>query len=227
MKNRVYFFTGTGNSLHLARRIAERLGDCEIIAIHKGTDLNVPSEFDRVGFVFPVYFWGLPVMVADFLRNAVFPTQGDTYVFAVATFGGIVGNAIPQIKHLLGDKGIKLNYGAAVRSFANAVSFYEMKEDIDKIVRKTEKRMQPVLEAITARRVKKVGNGLKQIEKMYQKNAPLFAKRANAYIVSDDCVSCGICASVCPAQNFVAICGQFLVILLNVATDGTYVNLEE
>jgi ferredoxin len=135
MKNRVYFFTGTGNSLHLTQMLVARLVDCEIAAIHKGADLTVPSNLDRVGFVFPVYFWGLPGMVANFLRNAEFPVQGDTYCFAIATFGAIIGNALPQVKRLLNAKGVTLNYGGGVRSFANAVVFYEMKEDVEKITR--------------------------------------------------------------------------------------------
>jgi ferredoxin len=208
MKNRVYFFTGTGNSLHLARAIEARLGDCDIIPIYKGADLTVPSGLDRIGFVFPTYYWGLPAMVADFLRSAVFPAQDATYVFAVATFGGVMGNALSQAKHLLHDKGIALNYGMGVRSFANAVSFYEMKKDVDKITRKTDRRAQKIIKAIATKRQKRIGNGLKQIEKAYQQNIPQFAERAKAYTVNADCVSCGICVSVCPARNIELVDGK-------------------
>jgi ferredoxin len=201
MRNRVYFFTGTGNSLNVAQMIAARLGDCEIMAIRKRADLDVPPDLDRVGFVFPIYFCGLPGMVVDFLRNAVFPAQANTYMFAVAAFGGLIGNALPQIKHLLQDKGISLDYGAGVRSFANAVSFYEMKKNVDKITRKADKRAQKVIKAIAAKRQRKIGNGLKQIERIYQQNIPQFSERAKAYTVNADCVSCGICTSVCPARN--------------------------
>jgi ferredoxin len=208
MKNRIYFFSGTGNSLHLAKTIAVGLDDCEIIPICKGAGLTVPPRLDRIGFVFPVYYWGLPAMVANFLRDAIFPAQDNTYVFAVATFGGLIGNALPQVKHLLHGKCITLNYGAGVRSFANAVSFYEMKEDVGKITRKADKRAQKVIKAIAIKRQKKTGNGLKQIEKMYQQNISQFAERAKAYTVNADCVSCGICVSVCPARNIELINGK-------------------
>jgi hypothetical protein len=42
--NRIYFFTGTGNSLHIAEEIAKSLSDCEIIAIQKGTETEIPAE---------------------------------------------------------------------------------------------------------------------------------------------------------------------------------------
>ncbi|MDR1131995.1 MAG: EFR1 family ferrodoxin [Oscillospiraceae bacterium] len=201
MKNSVYFFTGTGNSLHLARTIAAGLDDCEVIPICKDADLTIPPGRDRIGFVFPVYYWGLPAMVADFLRKAVFPAQDNSYVFAAATFGALTGNALPQVKRLLRDKGITLDYGAGVRAFANAVSFYEMKKNVDKITGKADKRAQKLVEAVAAKRRKKTGNGLRQIEKVYRQNIRQFAERAKAYTVSADCVSCGICASVCPARN--------------------------
>ncbi|MDR2610498.1 MAG: EFR1 family ferrodoxin [Clostridiales Family XIII bacterium] len=208
MKNRVYFFTGTGNSLNVAQNIAASLDDCEVVAIHKGMNPTVPSGFERIGFVFPVYFWGLPRMVADFLRTAKFPVQGDTYYFAVATFGGIIGNSLPQVKRLLSTNDVKLNYGGGVRSFANAVSFYEMKEDVEKITRKADTRAQKVIAAIAARRPRKIGNGLKQIEKIYQRNISRFPERAKAYTVNADCISCGICVSVCPAQNIELVDGR-------------------
>jgi ferredoxin len=208
MKNRVFCFTGTGNSLHVARDIAASLDECEVVAIHKGVDLVVPPGLERVGFVFPVYFWGLPNMVAKFLRDANFPAQDDAYYFAVATFGGLIGNALPQVKHLLSDKGIVLNYGGGVRSFANAVSFYEMKKNVEGITRKADKRARKVIEAVAARRRKRIGNGLKLIEKMYERNAPTFAGRAGVYTVNDDCVSCGICVSVCPAGNIELVNGK-------------------
>ncbi|MDR2657196.1 MAG: EFR1 family ferrodoxin [Oscillospiraceae bacterium] len=201
MSNRVYFFTGTGNSLNVARSIAAAIGDCEIIAIHKGAALTVPEGLERVGFVFPVYFWGLPGMVAEFLRGISVPAQGATYYFAVATFGGIIGNALPQVKRLLADKGITLNYGGGVCSYRNAVVYYEMKQDVAVVTRKAEARTQKVALAVASKRKKRVGRGIK---KVFQINADNFAKfhaMALYYIVSDVCVGCGLCASVCPADN--------------------------
>lgn len=97
MKNRIYFFTGTGNSLKVAEDIVKVLPNSELVAIHRGIDTEIPRDFERIGFVFPVYFWGLPAMVADFLRNTHFPEQDSTYFFAIATYFGIAGNAIRMI----------------------------------------------------------------------------------------------------------------------------------
>jgi ferredoxin len=199
--NRIYFFSGTGNSLHAAKLIAERLGECELVAVRKGSDTKIPAGLECVGFVFPVYYWGLPVMVAEFLKAAEFPSQGDTYYFAVATMGGITGNSLPQAKKLLAAHGVRLDYGASVRSFGNAVFAYDMKPDVAGITAKSDKRLQAVIPDIVGKKAKRVGGGFKFVDRLYHQtmdNAHTFDRK---FSVSDDCVSCGICAAVCPAHN--------------------------
>lgn len=44
MKNRIFFFTGSGDSLKVAKEIANTLPGCEIVAIHKGADLDIPHR---------------------------------------------------------------------------------------------------------------------------------------------------------------------------------------
>lgn len=199
--NRIYFFTGTGNSLHIAEEIAKALSDCEIIAIQKGIDPEIPAGYERIGFVFPTYGWGLPIMVSDFLGKACLSKQGNTYLFAVATCLGIAGNAIPQVNALLKEKGCRLNYGARIRMFGNAVTNYDMNIKVDEITRKSEKRTIPVVQDIVNKTERRIPSIKKIINWLYLKfisNIPTTDEKFN---VNDDCVSCGICKSVCPAKN--------------------------
>jgi len=57
-------FSGTGNSLIVARLLAGRLGD-SITGIAAGSQIAPGGE--RVIWVFPVYSWGLPPIVDDFI----------------------------------------------------------------------------------------------------------------------------------------------------------------
>jgi flavodoxin len=58
MKTIIYYFTGTGNSLIVARKIAAVLGDCELIpfASQRTTRADIVPHAERVGIVCPVYF---------------------------------------------------------------------------------------------------------------------------------------------------------------------------
>ena len=62
--NKIYYFTGTGNSLQIAEDLSVELGECSInkIAEYSG-DL---IEADTLGIIFPIYFWGLPLIVCEF-----------------------------------------------------------------------------------------------------------------------------------------------------------------
>ena len=91
MNTTIFFFTGTGNSLKIARSICDKLDDCELIPIAKVwqiKDLKATSE--KVGFIFPLYYSGLPKIVYDFAINI--DLSKSDYFFAVAISGGDVSD---------------------------------------------------------------------------------------------------------------------------------------
>ena len=55
----IYYFTGTGNSLKIARVLAEKLEDSDLIPIAKVWEMeNLASTSEKVGFIFsPILFW--------------------------------------------------------------------------------------------------------------------------------------------------------------------------
>ena len=59
----IFYFSATGNSQYIAQRLAEVTGET-LVSI---TECLLPGE--RVGFVTPVYFFGLPSIVSEFIRN--------------------------------------------------------------------------------------------------------------------------------------------------------------
>lgn len=77
----ILYFSGTGNSLYVAKKLAELTGDTAvpISAIHE----RCQRIQDRIiGFVFPVYFGDLPDPVQDFIRQVRF--QKSTYFYGIA-----------------------------------------------------------------------------------------------------------------------------------------------
>ena len=126
MKTSIYYFSGTGNSLAVARSIANELGETDVIpipkAMHGDPDLAAP----RLGLVFPVYVWGLPRTVADFVKQLK-PHNGQ-YVFAVTTCGGTPGGTLLQLQRLLRKNGSDLDAGFVVRE-ANNTPFTALHTD--------------------------------------------------------------------------------------------------
>lgn len=81
-------FSGTGNSLSVARMLAERLGDTVADIASAGA---IAAGGERVIWVFPVYSWGMPPVVAEYI--AAQTGMGDRPHYCVMTCGDDTGRA--------------------------------------------------------------------------------------------------------------------------------------
>jgi ferredoxin len=202
MKNRIYFFTGTGNSLKAAKDIAESLTECEIAAICKSTDTVIPTGYERIGFVFPVYYFGMPEMASDFIRRANLSKEHARYYFAVATPGGISGKPIAQTDRLLSEKGLHLDYGMKIRMNANYILSYGSSGlHYATAMKAYGKRMGKIIRDVTNMKTNKIERYSERIERIYLNAIRNVHGMDDGYNINDSCTSCGICTSVCPADN--------------------------
>lgn len=62
----IYYFTGTGNSYYIAKKLSEKLSG-ELIPIAQVIDrTEITTDADVIGIVFPVYYGDIPIIVKDF-----------------------------------------------------------------------------------------------------------------------------------------------------------------
>jgi hypothetical protein len=97
MKTTIYYFTGTGNSLAAARKIAAALKDCRLVPIASlaQTPGRIVTDADRVGIMCPVYDAGLPVIVREFAERL--DIGAVPYSFGIVTMGGMGVSALHQL----------------------------------------------------------------------------------------------------------------------------------
>jgi flavodoxin len=112
LETKIFYFTGTGNSLAVAKDIANELEDTELISIPAVINGKIMADTPSIGLVFPVYMWGMPNMVVDFVKKL--NITEDQYLFAVTTCAGQPGETLVQLKKLLQNKGYDLKAGFAV-----------------------------------------------------------------------------------------------------------------
>ena len=202
MENLIFYFSGTGNSLKIAKDIAKELGDGKIVSMAKSETYDLSEEYETIGFVYPVYYRGMPKKVYEFICGLNLNNNKNAYYYAVATCGAFVHNGISQLNELLLDKhNIRLNYGQKLRMFANNVNWYNMSSRITGITERSNKNSIPILNAIK----KKENNNIKKSNKFSERFYWHFMKDVSArdknYVVNDSCIGCGICKEVCPAKN--------------------------
>lgn len=73
----IYYFSGTGNSLHIAQILSRQTGWSLRPMIL--CDEETPEESEVTGMVFPVYGWRLPRIVEQFLQNLPLTKKRSAY----------------------------------------------------------------------------------------------------------------------------------------------------
>ena len=71
----IFYFSGCGNSRHVAETIAAGLNDTLIFipeAAREGRYEYELAEDERLGFVFPIYSWAPPKLVMDLFASLIF-----------------------------------------------------------------------------------------------------------------------------------------------------------
>lgn len=209
MKTLLYYFTGTGNSLAIARGLCSRLGDCELVPIASAirTPGTLAPEADRVGIVSPLYFFGLPSLVADFSRRLDLSRTG--YVFSVITMGGSGGSAaLRQLDGILKDGPGRrgLDAGFSVKMPGNYIIMYEAmgKRTIEKTLREADRRVGEIADQVNRGVAEKPSwSPLAALvhRLMYPKFIAGVHEADRKFIVDDQCTSCRTCAEVCPVGN--------------------------
>lgn len=120
-KTEIYYFSGTGNSLVVARDIAEKM-EGNLISIPSMMDKErITTDADIIGIVFPVYYLGtvnIPLVVQQFVRKM--DDISTKYIFAVCTYGGGSGSTLTVLDKLIQERGGRIASGFGVQMPQNA-----------------------------------------------------------------------------------------------------------
>lgn len=197
---KICYFTATGNSLYVAKRLGG-----ELLSIPQALKSgNIRLEDEAVGIVCPVYAGEMPGMVRTFLRKA---TIRAAYLFWVYTYGMSDSVARPNAVAAAESVGLKLDYTAAVKMVDNYLPGFEAQNQIETAAEKDiEGQIDRVCSDIAARLRNVSAVTLPQKISMAAIHATmgkalLKGNAAQSYVVNENCIHCGICAKVCPADN--------------------------
>ncbi len=104
----IYYFSATGNSRHVASRIAEALGTQAHSIETASTEIRL-ADREPLGFVTPSNWNELPVLVREFIQKADIHLAQNNYVFTVSTYGFRQGFVCEDARRELKRKGIAMN----------------------------------------------------------------------------------------------------------------------
>jgi ferredoxin len=196
----VFYFTATGNSLAVAKRICSNV-EGKLVSIPQIVNSdNLHYKDDAIGIVFPIYGFSAPKIVRRFLDKA--KLEAD-YTFAIGTYGNLPGATMPNVQKLAQNNGYRFDYTNTLLMVDNYLPMFEMEDQAEKLpAKKTDENLAKIVDDIAGRRHAQAGASLalKAFTALLN-TVHSFDSISKKYTVNNDCNKCGTCAKVCPVKN--------------------------
>lgn len=218
----ILYFSGNGNSKAIAAALSQALNEQTIISL-KDDILLHPDRLanyqlgadERVVWVFPVYSWGVPPVVAKFIKNCGLKSTPGNDHFLVLTCGDDCGLTSRQWQNLITKRGWipKGKFSVFMpNSYVLMKGFDVDSPEIEKEKIKAAHEMIPDIAL-------KISQGSEDDTTFHGKFAwikshiiyPWFIRYAMSpkpFRATDQCIGCGICARNCPTCNITMESGK-------------------
>lgn len=200
----VFYFSGTGNSLYIARSIGIQL--CEkVISISEEVLRDnyrfVVEEEENIGFVYPVHRMGPPQIVLDFIKKLEIEGYKKNYIYSVFNCVGTYEYTAKIIRKALDKKGYNMSgdYHVIMPSNYLMVKSKITKKQSLEFLSCSGAAVENIVASIKA----KESNYKEQKHSFYRSYILHNIGRLEKSIpleVNNNCIGCGKCMEICPMQ---------------------------
>ena len=201
---KIYYFSGTGNTLWSAKRIAALIGGgCEIFNIGaEAQKSEITLEAEAVILLFPSYAYGLPLVVRSFVKKAVFKTP---YAAAFVTYGTSPGGTLAECCRILKKKNIASSFFGRIPAVENYIAIFgpQKAETVERRTAMQREATEEAARCVIERRTNRI-NTFRPfsalVSLLFSFGVKIFYRY---YRVSAVCNGCGTCEKICPVSAIV------------------------
>jgi ferredoxin len=202
----IFYFSGTGNSKHVAECIVDSSGEKLIYICKDNLDKKEKyhlTEHEKLGFIFPVYWYSMPTIVEEFIMNVTITGYKHQYVYGVATYGFAAGNVMNRLRMVLRRKQLLLKGVFGVRMVDNYVVGYNLikVEEQKRILLNAEEEINKIHSMINRQEVTEyIKKGSLSFATPITSLAYKRANHTRKFYVTNACNGCRSCAVNCPCN---------------------------
>ncbi len=223
----IVYFSGTGNTRHCAKKLAEMLGD-ELFELTAGLLIapmraRVVTNDKRIVWMFPVYSWGIPPVVDNILKFARIGTPHGAMHHLVMTCGDDVGLTHKQWRKIIESRHFNTGLTFSVQmpnTYVLMKGFDVDPSDVEnQKIEASEERLRYIAERIADYKEESDfdASQLDEDDVVCGRFAgiksrliyPWFKRHAMSpkpFHHSHSCTGCGLCAASCPMGNIIMDC---------------------
>lgn len=199
-KNLIYCYSGSGNCLDIAKNIAAKLGDTDIVMMRSAPAVTDARAAKKVGFIFPCYAGGLPGDVEKYVRQV--QVSPGTYTFGIVSYAGYPGIGLSIINDIH-----PLDYWAGISHQCSCIRLLPHGMMLPpmgpgRAQQRAEKLAAKIAEDIYYVKRKDRGPLSNPVNAFEAGMWPMLSgKKAAKMKAGGACVGCGQCEKLCPKGN--------------------------
>lgn len=201
----IFYYSATGNTESLVKKIAEKTSD-KMINIEEALKDNLydyqMADNERLGFAFPIYYGDIPDIFVEFVEKLNVKSADHYYGYIVVTDGGMSESAPDHLVKILLGRGITINGVFGLKTVDTSALY---KDQWSKDLWEKLKPEVDLKSAMIAEQIYDRTTGQHAQPSIFPKLStimmkPLYAlmRKTSAFKVSEKCIHCGLCAKSCP-----------------------------
>lgn len=204
----ILYFSAMGNSQFVAKKTAHFLNEEMICLNQRIKNANYDPIYSEKPYILvcPIYAWRIPKIVEDYLKKV--DLLGNKNVYVLVTTCGNSGNAGKYAEEIFTNKKMVYKGSITFHMMGSYVAFMENPEpakekEVNSRVERELVEILPYLKKLEPLPTSKKN----MVEKFMSKVAnPIFYRfiiGKDGFYVTDKCIGCGKCVSVCPLNNII------------------------